>query len=139
MESTKLSAAVAAATAALLFLTSSSMPAFAADAPSPAAATPKSAPVAGSAASPAVKKSVAPAEPAVATVNGLPISRSIFEYYVKTNTGKTSADFTPEQRSQLLDNLIRGELLSQQALKDGLDKNSDVAFADRPVAPASTG
>jgi peptidyl-prolyl cis-trans isomerase C len=124
MKSTLLSVAVAAATATLL-LTCSSMPAFAADAPAAPAATPKAPPAA--VATPGVKKSAAAAEPAVATVNGLPISRSIFEYYVKSSTGKTSADFTPEQRSQLLDNLIRGELLSQQAIKDGLDKNSDVA------------
>lgn len=123
MKSTKLTVAVAAASAILLFLTSGLMPSFAADAPA-VPATPKAAPATGTAAK---KSASSTAEPAVATVNGLPISRTVFEYYVKSSTGKASSDFTPEQQSQLLDNLIRGELLSQQAVKDGLDKNSDVA------------
>ena len=76
----------------------------------------------------AAKRPAAPAEPAVATVNGISISRTVFDYYVKSVAGgKSSSELTPEQRSQVLDNLIRAVLLSQQASKDGLDKNSDVA------------
>jgi peptidyl-prolyl cis-trans isomerase C len=129
MKSPKLFApAAAVATAVALFFLSGSDTATAAEPPSAAAPAPapKAAAPATAAATPATKKS-APAEPSVATVNGTPISRTIFEYYVKSNTGKSSADFTPEQRSQILDSLIRVELLSQQALKDGLDKTPDAA------------
>ena len=104
----------------LTFVAGKATPALSAEA---AAAAPAAAP-AGTA---APKRAAAPAEASVATVNGTPITRSVFEYYVKASTGKSSADLPPEARSQLLDNLIRGTLLSQQAAKDGLDKTSDVA------------
>jgi len=68
-----------------------------------------------------------PAEKPVATVNDVPISPSLFAYYVKNTAGKPSTDLSAEQRSQLLDNLVRGEIVAQQALKDGLDKNGDTA------------
>lgn len=64
----------------------------------------------------------------VATVNGTPIGQDFFAFYVKGITnGKTPADLTPEQRGQALDNLVRAELLAQQAQKEGLDKNTDTA------------
>ncbi|MGC4027774.1 MAG: peptidylprolyl isomerase [Steroidobacteraceae bacterium] len=56
----------------------------------------------------------------VATVNGKAISRNTFNYYVRGVTGKAAADLTDEQRGELLDNLIRGELVAQAAEKDGL-------------------
>jgi peptidyl-prolyl cis-trans isomerase C len=65
--------------------------------------------------------------PAIATVNGTPISRNFFESYIKAITGKASADLTTEQRSQALDNLIRAQLVGQQAAKDGVDKNPDTS------------
>lgn len=68
-----------------------------------------------------------PAEKPVATVNGQPISRAMFDYYVKNTAGKAAGELTAEQRSQLLDNLIRGEVVAQQAQKDGLDKTGDTA------------
>lgn len=68
-----------------------------------------------------------PAKMPVATVNGMPITRPMFDYYVKNTAGKASADLTAEQRSQLLDNLVRGEIVAQQAEKDGLDKSGDTA------------
>jgi peptidyl-prolyl cis-trans isomerase C len=114
--------AAAVATVVVLFLVPALTPSAAAE--PPGAAVPASAPK--TTATPGAKKSSS-ADAAVATVNGVPITRTIFEYYVKANTGKSTADFTPEQRSQILDNLIRGELLSQQALKSGLDKTSDAA------------
>jgi peptidyl-prolyl cis-trans isomerase C len=60
--------------------------------------------------------------PTVATVDGQPISRNFYEFYIKGITGKTSSDLTPQQRTQALDNLIRAQLISQQAVKEGLDK-----------------
>jgi peptidyl-prolyl cis-trans isomerase C len=68
-----------------------------------------------------------PAEKPVATVNDVQISPSLFEYYVKNTAGKAAGELGPEQRAQLLDNLVRGEIVAQQALKDGLDKNGDTA------------
>ncbi|MBS0577656.1 MAG: peptidylprolyl isomerase [Proteobacteria bacterium] len=66
--------------------------------------------------------------PPVATVNGTPISRDLYEFYIKGITGKSSADLTPQQRTAALDNLIRGRLTGEQAVKDGLDKSGDTAF-----------
>jgi peptidyl-prolyl cis-trans isomerase C len=116
-------AATAKAVATVIVLT------FVAGKPTPAssAEAAAAAPAATPAGAAASKRAAAPAEASVATVNGASISRTVFEYYVKASTGKSSADLPPEARSQLLDNLIRGTLLSQQAAKDGLDKTSDVA------------
>jgi peptidyl-prolyl cis-trans isomerase C len=71
--------------------------------------------------------SKAPADKPVATVNGVPISRAMFDYYVKNTSGKAASELTADQRGQLLDNLIRGEVVAQQAEKDGLDKTGDTA------------
>ncbi|MCC7464235.1 MAG: peptidylprolyl isomerase [Gammaproteobacteria bacterium] len=76
----------------------------------------------------ACKPSVtAPTVKPVATVNGTAISREAFDYYVKNVTGKASADLTAEQRSQLLENLLRAEAVAQEAEKEGLDKTGEVA------------
>ncbi|MCC7464294.1 MAG: peptidylprolyl isomerase [Gammaproteobacteria bacterium] len=68
----------------------------------------------------------APVKP-IAVVNGTAISRDIFEFYAKNVAGKPSAELTAEQRSQLLDNLVRAEAVAQQAEKEGLDKTGDTA------------
>ena len=65
--------------------------------------------------------------PTVATVDGTPISRDFYEFYIKGVTGKTSSDLSPEQRSQALDNLIRAQLIAQEATKENLDKQPDTA------------
>jgi peptidyl-prolyl cis-trans isomerase C len=70
-----------------------------------------------------------PADKPVATVNGTPISRDEFEYFVKNTANKPSAQLTPDQRNEALDNLIRGELVAQQAEKEGLENTADVASA----------
>ena len=60
----------------------------------------------------------------VATVNGTTISRSFFDYYAKGLAGKNSvAELTPEQKQQALDNLVRAEVIAQEATKEGLDKD----------------
>ena len=76
------------------------------------------------------KSSTAPADssPAVATVNGHPITRNFYEFYVKNVTGKTSAELTPDIRGKLLDNMVRGEVIAQEAVKQGLDKSGDTAY-----------
>ena len=77
---------------------------------------------------PAPRARAAPASsPTVATVDGTPISRDFYEFYIKGVTGKTSSDLSPEQRTQALDNLIRAQLIAQEAEKEGLDKQTDTA------------
>jgi peptidyl-prolyl cis-trans isomerase C len=78
-------------------------------------------------ASPPADTSIKPAEKPVATINGTPISREMFEYYVKNTAGKPIGELTVEQRSQLLDNLVRGEVIAQESIKEGLDKTGDTA------------
>src|SRR5512146_435964 len=65
--------------------------------------------------------------PAVAAVDGAPISRDFYEFYIKGATGKTSSDLSPQQRTQALDNLIRAELIAQEAVKEGLNQQPDTA------------
>ena len=79
------------------------------------------------AAPPAETATGKPGDKAVATVNGTPISRDMFEFYVKSTAGKPANELTAEQRSQLLDNLVRGEVIAQESLKEGLDKSGDTA------------
>lgn len=68
-----------------------------------------------------------PAVPSVATINGVAIDQNTFDYYVKSAAGKPSSELSAEQRSQYLDNLVRGEVVAQQAEKDGLGKSGDTA------------
>jgi peptidyl-prolyl cis-trans isomerase C len=69
----------------------------------------------------------ASSSPPLATVNGTPISHDFFDFYVKQITGRNVSELTDEQRSQALDNLVRGELVAQQADKDGLDKTQETS------------
>jgi peptidyl-prolyl cis-trans isomerase C len=71
-------------------------------------------------------ETTAPVKP-IATVNGTAISRDVFEFYVKNVAGKAGTELTAEQRTQLLDNLVRAEAVAQQATKEGLDKSGDTA------------
>ena len=67
--------------------------------------------------------------PAVATVNGVPITRSFWEFYIKGITGgKSPADLSADQRSQALDNLIRAQVVADHATRDGLDRSGDTAY-----------
>jgi peptidyl-prolyl cis-trans isomerase C len=66
--------------------------------------------------------------PPVATVNGVPISRDFYDFYIKGISGKTSAELPPEQRALALDNLIHAELVGQEAVRQGLDKSGDTAY-----------
>lgn len=63
--------------------------------------------------------------PAVATVNGKPITRDFYEFYVKTVANKPSSELTAEQRDQLLDGLVRAYVVAGEADKDGTTKNPD--------------
>jgi peptidyl-prolyl cis-trans isomerase C len=63
----------------------------------------------------------------VATVNGTAIGRSFFEFYIKGATGKPVNELTQEQRDQALDNLIRAQIVAQEASKEGIDKSADTS------------
>jgi len=69
-----------------------------------------------------------PAAPAVAIVNGTPISREAFDDYLKgLLRGKPAADVTADDKNQVLDQMINMQLIATQAEKDGLEKDPDVA------------
>ena len=72
--------------------------------------------------------SAASSAPAVATVNGTTISRTLYDFYLKgVAQGKDPKDLTPQQRQEALDSLVRAELVAQQADKDGVTKNPNTA------------
>ncbi len=69
-----------------------------------------------------------PPVPAVAVVNGTPIPRTDYDAFLKNLLqGKPATDLTADQKNQVLDELITMQLVSAQALKDGLEKEPDVA------------
>jgi peptidyl-prolyl cis-trans isomerase C len=68
------------------------------------------------------------ATPPVAIVDGTPISREAFDDYLKgLLRGKPATDVTPDEKSQVLDQMINMQLIAAQAEKDGLEKDPDVA------------
>src|SRR5688572_4443789 len=68
-----------------------------------------------------------PAKPPVVTVNGKAISSEMFEDYVKAVAQKPSTELAPEDIEQIKENLVRIELIAQQAEKDGLTKEPELA------------
>ena len=62
----------------------------------------------------------------VATVNGKVLSAEMFDTFLQAVTGKPPAEATPEQKSQLLDQLVNMTLAAQPAEKEGLAKDSKV-------------
>jgi peptidyl-prolyl cis-trans isomerase C len=76
----------------------------------------------------AAEAAVTPAQPPLVTVNGKAISNELFEAYVKAVTqGKASSELTAEEREQVKEELVRMEVLAQQAEKDGIAKDPEVA------------
>ncbi len=64
----------------------------------------------------------------IATVNGTPISRNLYNIYMKgVMQGKDPATATQQQKDEALDNLVRAELVVQQAEKNGLTKDPQTA------------
>src|SRR6267154_775864 len=63
----------------------------------------------------------------LATVNGTKITQSFFDFYVKAISGKKPAELTADQQAQALDNLIRANLVAQEAQKDGTEATPDTA------------
>jgi peptidyl-prolyl cis-trans isomerase C len=69
-----------------------------------------------------------PATPPIAIVDGTPITHDAFDDYLKgLLRGKPATDVTPEEKNQVLDQMINMQLIAAQADKDGLDKDADVA------------
>jgi len=68
-----------------------------------------------------------PPKPPLVTVNGTAISQEMFDDYVKAVAGKSSSEVSPEDRDQIKENLVRIVLISQQAEKDGLLKDPEIA------------
>jgi peptidyl-prolyl cis-trans isomerase C len=64
---------------------------------------------------------------AVAVVNGEPISRDLYDFFVKGLETQSGKPLTPEQRKEALDNLVRAKLIVQQAEKEGVTKDKDTA------------
>ncbi len=62
---------------------------------------------------------------AVAKVNGVVIPQARLEFMVKAAVAQGQPD-SPEMRNTLRENLIAEEVIVQEALKKGLDRNSDV-------------
>jgi peptidyl-prolyl cis-trans isomerase C len=70
----------------------------------------------------------ATSSPAVATVNGTPITRAEYDLYVKNllRNAKPGTTLTADQQSQALDDLVGLEVIAAQGQKDGLQDDPDV-------------
>ena len=91
------------------------------------------------AAAPAAPPRTSPWRRRVAIVNGTPISRTEFDIYVKNLLQGKQQELTPEQKNQVLDELISMQLLAAQADKDGLEKDPETAAQLRCSAHAGPG
>ena len=81
-------------------------------------------------AAPAPKADAKPAPVPVATVGGNAISHDEYEFFVKSLThGKTADTLNADQKAQVLDMLIDTQVAADQGLKDGVDKDPEVAAA----------
>ena len=68
-----------------------------------------------------------PAKPPLVTVNGKPISTQLFEDYAQALAHKPASELSQEDRDQIKENLVRIVLIAEQAEKDGVTKDPDVA------------
>lgn len=67
------------------------------------------------------------AEGPVATIDGKPVSRDLFDFFAEAATGRPAAELDEETRKRVLDTLINLQVLAAQAQKDGLDKQGELA------------
>lgn len=56
----------------------------------------------------------------IATVDGRSISRNTYNQYVKGVAGKPPEDLSEKDRAELLDNLVRGEVVAGEAERSGI-------------------
>lgn len=64
--------------------------------------------------------------PAVATVNGQPISENTLNTFLDKRTGGQESRLSPQDRKTLLDQLVNLKVLAEEADKQGLTKKPDV-------------
>lgn len=76
----------------------------------------------GDAAKPAAD-AAKPATGTVATVNGQKIAAETFDVFVQAVTGKPASEAAPEQKTQVLDQLIDMTIVAQAAEKEGLQND----------------
>jgi peptidyl-prolyl cis-trans isomerase C len=69
---------------------------------------------------PKAAAAAASTSPTVVTVNGKAITGQLFDTFVQAVTSKPAAEATPEQKAQLLDQLVNMTLAAQAGEKDGL-------------------
>jgi peptidyl-prolyl cis-trans isomerase C len=69
-----------------------------------------------------------PGAETVATIDGQAISRNLLDFYIKAASGgRDAAEIPAEQRKEALDSLLRGFAVANQAAKDKVDQESEVA------------
>jgi peptidyl-prolyl cis-trans isomerase C len=68
-----------------------------------------------------------PAQPPLVTVNGVAISQPLFDEYAQALARKPANELTAEERDQIKEQLVRIALIAEQAEKEGLAKDPDVA------------
>ncbi len=67
--------------------------------------------------------------PPLAVVDGVPITRDFYNFYVtRASGGRSPSDLTADERSRALDGLIRAQVVAEQAEKDGLTKDPDTSY-----------
>ncbi len=88
----------------------------------------KSTSVAESAAQQPASTAAPAAADVVATVNGTPITEDMLDTYVDERTRGHGSQISPDDRTNLLNQLISLELLADEAQKQGVDKKKDVAI-----------
>lgn len=69
----------------------------------------------------------APAKPPLVTVNGKALSEQLFEEYAKVLARKPASELTAAEREQIKENLVRVSLIAEQAEKEGLTKDPEIA------------
>ncbi len=76
----------------------------------------------GSAAQPATPSTAKPP----ATVDGQPITHEVLDFVARNNAGKKYDELTTEQQKKLVDELVRIQLLANEAIAKGRDKDRDI-------------
>jgi len=67
----------------------------------------------------------APSESTAAVVDGKVLSVNTFNHYVKGAAGKPAEDLKPEERAELLDNLVRAMVIAGEAERKGIINNEE--------------
>jgi peptidyl-prolyl cis-trans isomerase C len=75
---------------------------------------------------PALAADAAPKGKPVATVNGKAIPQNLYDAFAAEQKAQGAAD-SPELQNAIKEELVRREILAQEAVKKGLDKKGDVA------------